>query len=68
MIVVGRGRRMATESHKRELVEIVAERGPGSVGNEVAKAMGDVAAGFIASGTEGSILVLQANSMTVGAA
>jgi hypothetical protein len=58
---------MAADSHKRELAEIVNERGPGSVGSEVVKAMGDVAAGFIASGTESSLLVLQANSVTVNA-
>lgn len=59
---------MATESHRRELSLILSERGSASIGSEVSRATGDVAAGFIASGTEASLLVLQATAASMTSA
>ncbi|KAF8524651.1 Sodium/hydrogen exchanger family-domain-containing protein [Hysterangium stoloniferum] len=59
LLVSGRGRRLAPESHRAELNGIIAEQS--SVNANVAKTVGEVGAGFMAAATNASgILVLQA--------
>ena len=61
-IVAGRGRRLA-ESHHNELRALVEESGRdygAGFGAEISRTVGDVAAAFVASGTNASLLVLQA--------
>ncbi|KAH9943171.1 cation/H+ exchanger [Epithele typhae] len=59
LVVVGRSRRMAVESHRAELQVLYATRG-GPLGSELPKTLGDVAAGFVAAGSSASMLVMQA--------
>ncbi|KAJ6560286.1 Sodium/hydrogen exchanger family-domain-containing protein [Mycena capillaripes] len=59
IVVLGRSRRMAVESHQAELQKIVAAKGA-SIGSSVAKTVGDVGAALVASGSSASLLVLQA--------
>ncbi|KAJ7145205.1 hypothetical protein C8R43DRAFT_1237633 [Mycena crocata] len=59
MVVVGRSRRMAVESHNAELQQLISSKGT-SIGSAVAKTVGDVGAALVASGTRTSLLVLQA--------
>ncbi|KAG8937216.1 K(+)/H(+) antiporter [Tulasnella sp. 418] len=65
--VVGRAKRMAAESHQDEMRTLLGstdhEGGfwhAQGVGNEMRKTLGDVASAFVASGTETSLLVMQA--------
>ncbi|TDL29894.1 hypothetical protein BD410DRAFT_780399 [Rickenella mellea] len=58
IVVLGRGRRMASETHQKELRQVIADYG--TVGNEVPRTMGDVAAALVAADTTASLLVLQA--------
>ena len=60
VVVVGRSRRLATESHQAELHQIVGERGLIAGSNSVPRTLGDVGAALVASGTSASILVMQA--------
>jgi hypothetical protein len=65
-IVAGRGRRMA-ESHHTELRALVEESGKGygaGFGAEISRTVGDIAAAFVANGTNASLLVLQAVDAT----
>ncbi|KAF8524646.1 cation/H+ exchanger [Hysterangium stoloniferum] len=58
LLVSGRGRRFAAETHRAELNSIMAES---SVNADIAKTVGEVGAGFIAAAIKASgILVLQA--------
>lgn len=59
LIVAGRSRRMAVESHQRELHELVSERST-SLESEVAKTFGDVASTFVVAGSDVSLIVTQA--------
>ncbi|KAG5635939.1 hypothetical protein H0H81_009624 [Sphagnurus paluster] len=59
IVVAGRSRRMAVESHKAELQQLVAEAGA-SIGSSVAKTVGDAGAALVASNTAASLLILQA--------
>jgi len=59
MVMVGRSRRMAVESHKAELQKLIASHGA-SIGSAVPKTVGDVGAALVASGSSASLLVLQA--------
>ncbi|GBE79781.1 K(+)/H(+) antiporter 1 [Sparassis crispa] len=59
IVVVGRSRLMAVESHDAELRELCAARGA-SLGSEMPKTLGPVAAAFVAANTNSSLLVLQA--------
>ncbi|RDB19933.1 K(+)/H(+) antiporter 1 [Hypsizygus marmoreus] len=61
IVVTGRSRRLAVESHRSELQQIIAESGA-SVGSSVSKTLGDVGAAFVASNTGASLLILQASS------
>lgn len=61
LIVTGRSRRLATESHRAELDSIIAEQGLPSINSDVAKTLGEVAAGLIFTTNNASgILVVQA--------
>ena len=59
LVVAGRSRRLAVESHTIELQQILAERNA-SVGSETIKTVGDVGSAFVAAKTNASLLVLQA--------
>ncbi|KAJ3568823.1 hypothetical protein NP233_g5458 [Leucocoprinus birnbaumii] len=58
-ICLGRSRRMAVESHKPELQQIINEAG-GFVGSSVPKTLGDVGAAIVAKGIHTNLLVMQA--------
>jgi hypothetical protein len=57
--VIGRSRRLAVESHKHELKALIKKRGS-PLSGEVAKTLGDVGAGLVASCQGTSLLVVQA--------
>lgn len=59
LVVAGRSRRMAVESHKRELQQFVTERGA-SLASEVSNTLGDVASVFVVVGGNASLVVMQA--------
>ncbi|KAJ7265478.1 potassium:hydrogen antiporter [Mycena haematopus] len=59
VVMLGRSRRMAVESHKKELQKLVVSQGT-AIGSSVAKTVGDVGAALVASGSSSSLLVLQA--------
>ena len=58
LVVAGRSRRLAAESHHTELKLLMEERG--SVGSEVKKTIGDVATAFVVSGCKAGLIVMQA--------
>lgn len=58
VVVVGRSRRMAVESHQAELRGLISER-KYTIGSEVSKTLGDVGAAVVAAGTNASLLVMQ---------
>jgi len=60
VVVIGRSRRLATESHQAELRQIVGERGLAAGSDSVPRTLGDVGAALVASGVGASILVMQA--------
>lgn len=60
VVVVGRSRRLAAESHQVELRQIVGERGSAGGSDSVSRTLGDVGAALVAAGTNASLLVLQA--------
>ncbi|KAA1466519.1 cation/H+ exchanger [Dentipellis sp. KUC8613] len=60
-IVTGRSRRLAAESHEVELRQLISEKRV-SIGSDAAKTLGDVAAAFVATGANASLLVLQARN------
>jgi hypothetical protein len=59
LVVVGRSRRMAVESHKQEIQRLVTERGA-SLASEVSNTFGDVASAFVVAGGNTSLVVTQA--------
>ncbi|KAF7335337.1 K(+)/H(+) antiporter 1 [Mycena sanguinolenta] len=59
VVMLGRSRRMAVESHKKELQRLIANKGT-PIGSSVSKTLGDVGAALVASGSSPSLLVLQA--------
>ncbi|EIN10840.1 cation/H+ exchanger [Punctularia strigosozonata HHB-11173 SS5] len=61
LVVVGRSRRMSVETHRAELLQLLAEHNP-NVGSDVSKTLGDVAAALIVAGSKASLLVVQAAS------
>jgi hypothetical protein len=63
MIVVGRGRRLATEDHHNELKTLLAKGKSSSIhiAGGARKTLGDVGAAFVATGPpDASMLILQA--------
>ncbi|CAE7216799.1 unnamed protein product [Rhizoctonia solani] len=62
LVVVGRGRRMAAESHTDELRGIIASANASeTIGGEVRRTVGDVATAFVATGAKASLFILQAS-------
>jgi len=61
LVVAGRGRRMAAESHTDELRGLIAGLSTSSIGGEVRRTVGDVATAFVATGAKASLFVLQAS-------
>ncbi|KAF9651705.1 cation/H+ exchanger [Thelephora ganbajun] len=59
LVVVGRSRRMATESHTAELKELLSENHT-SVGGEASKTLGEVGTAVISGGVGEGVLVVQA--------
>ena len=59
LVVVGRSRRMAVESHKRELHRLFTDRGA-SLPDEVSNTFGDVASAFVVAGGNAGLVVTQA--------
>ncbi|KAI1796089.1 cation/H+ exchanger [Ganoderma leucocontextum] len=60
IVVAGRSRRMAVESHQVELQKLVGERGA-TLGAELPKTLGHVACAFVVGGSaQASLLVIQA--------
>lgn len=60
LLVVGRGRRLAVESHRDELDKLIAAQTHSSISEDVTKTIGAVGAGFVAAGTNVSgMLVMQ---------
>lgn len=59
LVVAGRSRRMAVESHKRELQQLITERGA-SLDSAVSNTLGDVASVFVVVGGNASLVVMQA--------
>ncbi|KAF8214149.1 potassium:hydrogen antiporter [Mycena galopus ATCC 62051] len=59
VVMLGRSRRLAVESHQAELQRLIASKGT-SIGSAVSKTVGDVGAALVASGSSTSLLVLQA--------
>ncbi|KAJ6610393.1 Sodium/hydrogen exchanger family-domain-containing protein, partial [Mycena sp. CBHHK59/15] len=59
VVLAGRSRRMAVESHRAELQTLIAGKGA-AIGSAVPKTLGDVGAAIVASGTSASLLVVQA--------
>ncbi|KAG9051034.1 K(+)/H(+) antiporter [Tulasnella sp. UAMH 9824] len=58
LVVCGRGRRLAGESHASELRDILASHG--GTGAEVRKTLGDVACALVVSNVKAGLLVVQA--------
>ncbi|CAE6384601.1 unnamed protein product, partial [Rhizoctonia solani] len=62
LVVVGRGRRLAAESHTDELRGIIASpHASGTIGGEVRRTIGDVATAFVSTSAKASLFVLQAS-------
>ncbi|KAF9000199.1 Sodium/hydrogen exchanger family-domain-containing protein [Cyathus striatus] len=60
IIMTGRSRRMAVESHQNEFRQLITEVGS-SVGSSVPRTLGDVGAALVASNVNASLLILQAS-------
>ncbi|KAF9240266.1 Sodium/hydrogen exchanger family-domain-containing protein [Melanogaster broomeanus] len=61
VVVTGRSKRLATETHLQELKQVVEEQG--CTGYEVVKkTIGDVATSFVVAGAQNALVVLQAAS------
>ncbi|KAG8692340.1 K(+)/H(+) antiporter [Ceratobasidium sp. 394] len=59
--VVGRGKRLAVESHREEIGRMIEESGAErGMTSEVRKTAGDVACAFLVSAVQGPVVVLQA--------
>jgi hypothetical protein len=58
LVVAGRSRRMAVESHKQELRRLDAEHNASAT--EISKIFGDVASAFVVAGGNVSLIVTQA--------
>ena len=59
LVVAGRSRTMAIESHANELRQLIVERGV-TMSSDAPKTLGPIGAAFIATNTNMSLLVLQA--------
>ena len=59
LVIAGRSRRMAVESHKQELRRLGEEHNA-SLATEISKMFGDVASAFVVAGGNVSLIVTQA--------
>jgi hypothetical protein len=59
IVLLGRSRRMAVDSHQAELREIMVEAG-GQFSSSVSKTLGEVGAALVAKGIQTSLFVMQA--------
>ncbi|KAI0769112.1 Sodium/hydrogen exchanger family-domain-containing protein [Trametes elegans] len=59
LILTGRSRRLAVESHHAELKSVMEEHG--GLANEVKRTVGDVATSLVVSGCQASVIVFQAS-------
>ncbi|KIO20684.1 hypothetical protein M407DRAFT_81305 [Tulasnella calospora MUT 4182] len=65
IVVVGRGKRLAAESHHDEMKTLLDEeqgRKHGGLGNEMRNTLGDVATAFMVSRVSAGLLVMQASA------
>ena len=61
IVIVGRSRRLAVDTHSAELKELLAERSASvTMGSDLVKALGDLGTAVVASDASHSLLVLQA--------
>jgi hypothetical protein len=67
LLVLGRSRRLAIESHHFELTGMIRESGQSPPNNEFRKTVGDVASALIVGGIGTDMLVLQAGRATFSA-
>jgi hypothetical protein len=58
VVLAGRSRRMAVESHQAELQKLIGEKSS-HIGAMVPRTLGDVGAALVASGTTASLLIMQ---------
>lgn len=65
LVVVGRGRRMATECHQDEMKQIMQEFG--AVPTDFRKALGEVASASVSAKIPANLLVLQATLSSASA-
>ena len=63
LVVAGRARRLAVESHAVELRAMLAEQHAQYVGGEVRKSLGEVACAVVVSNLKTGLLVVQASSV-----
>lgn len=65
IVVAGRGKRLAAESHQDEMQVLLSggQSGYGALGNEMRKTLGDVATAFLISGVGAELLVVQSSGM-----
>lgn len=65
IVVAGRGKRLAAESHQDEMQVLLSggQSGYGALGNEMRKTLGDVATAFLISGVGAELLVMQSSGM-----
>ncbi|KAJ8507887.1 hypothetical protein ONZ45_g9778 [Pleurotus djamor] len=59
LVVLGRSRRMATESHQVEMAQLIQERGR-SIGSALPRCLGDAGAVLVACGVLADLFVVQA--------
>ncbi|EJD50751.1 hypothetical protein AURDEDRAFT_99595 [Auricularia subglabra TFB-10046 SS5] len=62
MVLLGRSRRLATESHQAELLNLMRERiknGGAAINSNVTKTLGDVATALVASDLHSGLIVVQ---------
>jgi len=61
IVVVGRSRRLAVDSHKQELLQLAQEYNA-AISSEAPKTFGEVGAALFAAGANASVVVVQAAS------
>jgi len=64
IVVAGRGKRLAAESHQDEMQTLLAggQTGHSALGNEMRKTLGDVSTAFLISGPSAELMVVQASA------
>jgi hypothetical protein len=68
LVVIGRSRRLAVESHHAELSGMVKESGNSHLSSEFRKTIGDVASALVVGGINTDMLVLQAGRASASSA